>query len=213
MLRPDRCFLPGDTDDKLKGSWTVVALCKLCRTHIEINVNNNDPNPYASVVCCRRENENPLHHLRYNPQRSQPIDPGYIMGNSGERWVDMRAFSCTSVQCPTTVTITTKAPMLHDGFVSLLTDPRTLNQRLQKYLHQHPNYEDIQQRPDGALRTLQSYLSNTINKIERRPIPWENSRYMVTLSDECNDILRRAHFTEIEVLYSTATITRVANCS
>ncbi|KAA8894285.1 hypothetical protein FN846DRAFT_786629 [Sphaerosporella brunnea] len=190
-LKSTKNSLPRDGVSETSEPWMVSALCQTCRLHVRITVDSSQPSLSESEPCS--EGHNPMHFFRYEPSKSRPIT-GEIL--STERWEDVRVFSCAATKCPTIVTVTTKAPILHQGFVELLTDEGTLMRRAMAFGEtQGRSYAGADVSAYKSLKALFSYLSNA-KHLDTRDIPRGNPKYLSLLSDECREIMKAAHFKE-----------------
>jgi ubiquitin carboxyl-terminal hydrolase 25/28 len=169
--------------------WTVSALCENCRLHVEVTVDSSHPSLFESSPC--PDSENPTHFFQYVPSRSRPVEGENV---ATERWEDVRVFTCASERCPTTVTVTTRPPVIHQQFLRLLTDQETLKRRAMVFSKQEAS--EVEVTPYKVLKTLHSYCRNAKNR-DQRAIPRENPRFRSLLSDDCRAIMEKAHFREV----------------
>ncbi|KAI5806349.1 hypothetical protein EDC01DRAFT_609601 [Geopyxis carbonaria] len=195
IMRTTQSTLPQDTGDTSKP-WKVKTICDTCHIHIEVQVDSTQGNLVKSAVCPHGE-ENPLHHLRYDPQKSQSAMLS-ISGNP--RREDIRVFECSANKCPTIVTVIARCPILDKHLVELLINPVVLKQRADAFQPEQKMCEEVpvnrkELTPSLVLSTLNSYLKNALENPENpREIPRGNARYRATLSDECAEIFKLAHF-------------------
>lgn len=196
VLRPNRSVLPAKREPDMEKGWIVATICEECRIHIEIEVSSRKEDWLNSSICSRHDAENPLHHLQYVPGDSEVLSGNRITKHSPDRWKDVRVFVCSAKLCPTIVTITTKAPIMNRGFVKLLSNPVILRNRVKRAppSPDHPGQILTAHHAFGALR---SYLKNAINN-DQRKIPRLNTKYLTCLSDECAEIMERAHFKKVQ---------------
>ncbi|KAF8541938.1 hypothetical protein BDD12DRAFT_827425 [Trichophaea hybrida] len=191
VLRPDWCIIPNSTTVETSRPWTVVSICEKCRMHIEVKVDSSEPSLLESGPCPTKDNL--LHHFRYEPSKSRPINSTCLEAHRTERWKDVRVFTCTASTCPTNVTITTRPPILKEEFVKLLMDKALIQQRINTYSEE----KGASLSAYTVLKTLQKYLQNALRG-DQRKIPRGNERYKFTISDECREIFEMAHFKDVQ---------------
>jgi len=162
--------------------------------HIEVRVDSSEPSLHESGPCPTKDN--PLHHFRYEPSKSRPINVPCLEAHRTERWKDVREFTCTASTCPTNVTVTTRPPILRKELVKLLTDRAIIQRRIKAYSNEIQGDKLFAY---DALKALQKYIQNALRGDERK-IPRENERYQLTISDECREIFEMAHFKDVQVL-------------
>jgi hypothetical protein len=184
-LRPSRCSMPKSGQPETSKPWTVSALCEFCRLYVELTVDSSHPSLFESSPC--PDSENPTHFFQYLPSRSRPAAGENL---ATERWEDVRVFTCASERCPTTVTVTTRPPIIHTRFLKLLTDQEILKRRAMAINTQK------EATPYTVFKTLYSYCRHAKER-DQRTIPRGNERFQSQLSDDCREIMERAHFREV----------------
>lgn len=106
--------------------------------------------------------------------------------------MDVRAFDCSSASCPTVVSIKTRPPILSMDDVRVMTDPKKIQERKDKFKSdekKEPRFMD----PFKALKTMHTYLKNLLGG-EKRNIPKSHELFLLALGAEGGDIMRKAHF-------------------
>ena len=171
----------------------MASICETCRLHVEVKVDSSEPSLSQSSPCPTKDN--PLHHLHYEPSILYAVDAAYVKAHRKERWKDVRDFTCTALGCPAYVTITTRAPILSERLVTLLTDPDVIQKRVDRY-GEHGKGGTLP--AHNALKTLGTYLRLALNG-DKRSIPRENPRYLLSLSDDSREVMETVHFRDINV--------------
>lgn len=156
-------------------------------------MDSSEPSLSQSSPCPTKDN--PLHHLHYEPSRPNVFGAAYTKAHRKVRWKDVRNFTCTALKCPTFVTITIRAPILSERLVKLLTDPDIIQQRVDRYKE---SVEGDVFPAHNALKTLGTYLKFALEG-DKRIIPRENRRYLLSLSDDSREIMEAVHFKDINV--------------
>ncbi|KAK6540305.1 ubiquitin-specific protease ubp2 [Orbilia ellipsospora] len=184
----------------------VAAVCQVCRKHIEVVV-EHDATAEVSSMCPTEVN--PLHHFRYDKDRSGPfVSKDVKQEKAGE--LDVRCFDCTNPGCKTRVTIIFKHRRVTEQFRTLLTDNKVLWNRNQEAMAKYPerfidpkapadsNPKPIARAvptPAMVLKTMRQVISGVTARKERRNIPRFNVRFLTQLGDECLEIMTSLGFT------------------
>ncbi|KAL7269842.1 ubiquitin-specific protease ubp2 [Rhizina undulata] len=195
ILMPEHSSLPPYPSLDTTKNYNVAAMCEECRLHFDIEVDFSKAT-LESTPCPTAGNY--LHHFRYEPLESAPLDLSYLESHRGERWTDKRIFNCSAKYCPIIISITTKSPILTSELTTLLVDKEILKARIKRIQERHsasfdPDVQTNPPTPYQVLDCLASYLGNLL-KCDQRHIPRYNKRLISTLGDECDEILQKAHF-------------------
>lgn len=193
----DKCSLPETNLLEIDKKYNVSAICDECRLHFDIQVEFTKPKHYAELHIC--PTEDPLHHFRFEPPISEPVDVSYVRSHPEFRWVDKRTFSCSGPTCPTLLTITTRAPILNQHLAELLVDPKQLEARMAKaqIICRDTIEKDVEFVPTSpyiALRTLCSYVKNA-RRGDQRSVHAENFKFLSSLGGDCDVLMQLAGFT------------------
>jgi ubiquitin carboxyl-terminal hydrolase 25 len=154
--------------------YKFAGVCRRCRIHLEVEVNytlrgESDPCPNATY---------PLHHLVHSPVREGVAKNEMISGKS-EASIETYAFECSALTCPAVVLVRYTPPLLSDEHVRLLTDKVLLTRRTREVIESDPTRFEGHKPPTPAdvLSDLRSYLKNSLEHQEPRPIKVDNKRF------------------------------------
>lgn len=191
------CSLPATNILDISKRYNVTAICELCRLHFNIQAEFTKPKYFEELHVCPAED--PLHHFRFESSVSQPIDPLSIKSNPKVRWVDKRMFSCSGPTCPILVTITIQAPILNQELTNLLVDPKLLEARMLQAQKMNPDILDkdvdpVPTTPYKALNTICAYIKNARGG-DQRTISAQNLRFLTSLGEDCDVLMKMAGFT------------------
>lgn len=192
-----KCSLPGTNVLDTKKIYNVAAICDECRLHFNIQVKFTKAKSSEELHVC--PTKDPLHHFRFEPSLSGPVDVNYIKSHPEFRWVDKRVFSCSGSTCPILLTITTQAPILNQQLTELLVDEKKLRARTIKFQEMshdtvEKDVEIVPTSPYQALSTLCAYIKNAKGG-DQRAVPAENSKFLANLGDDCDVLMKLAGFT------------------
>jgi len=137
------------------------------------------------------------------PSTTQPLHyfiHGVRLGiKSNGDGVETYWYRCTN--CSTLVHVAFRPPRLSDGDISLLTDPKRLEERFRyakDYDETRPGL--VPQRAFSVLEALAQYIKDATSgdpSKKTRPIPKFNKRFMLSFGDDCDDLLTRLGFTAV----------------
>jgi ubiquitin carboxyl-terminal hydrolase 25 len=182
-----QCDLPAlDAQPSPDSIYKLAGVCRNCRMHIELEVDyttrwESDPCPNSS---------HPLHHFVHSPWRVRNEN---FLGNVEPNF-ETYAFECSSVSCSATVFVRHRPPVLSDEYVRLLTDRALLNQRAEEVIESEPARFEGHKKPTpvDVLSDLRSYLKNSVDQQETRPIKADNKRFSLRFGldgQACKDML------------------------
>lgn len=174
------------TEDSI---YTFAGVCRKCRFHLEVEVNytlrrESDPCPNAAY---------PLHHLVHSPTRGG-FAKNEMIGGKSEATVETFAFECSALTCSAVVLVRYKPPLLSDEHVRLLTDKALLTRRTKEVIDSEPaRFEGHKPpTPGDVLSDLRSYLKNSLEHQEPRPIKVDNKRFTLRFGVDglsCKNVL------------------------
>ena len=204
-----------DSRPEASSSYKVAAVCRKCRTHIQLIVDytaRDDMAPCPNAV-------HPLHHLVHAPWREEVTrkeENGRIHDWKGETY----AFECTSRTCSAVILIRLEPPRLSPHLVNVLTDQVMLNNRTEAAFKvgqgrlegfKHPSSLEV-------MSDLRKYLQNAWISKDSRPIRLDNKRFMLRFGpdgEECKELLEFVGF-KLEVCQghseSQGTKTQLTQC-
>ena len=135
----------------------------------------------------------PLHHLVHSPWLEGVARNGSVLGKA-EKEHEILAFECSSPTCSAAILVRFRPPVLTDEHIRLLTDEALLNQRAEEVMISEPARFEGHKKPTPAdvLSDLRTYLRNSIDHQESRPIKVENKRFALKFGIDgqaCKDVL------------------------
>ncbi|KAI9791044.1 MAG: ubiquitin-specific protease ubp2 [Candelina submexicana] len=135
--------------------------------------------------------EYPLHHMQHDHYDS----PGRHEQIEGRAWVEEQRFECSSPQCSAAVTIRFSPARLTAEHVTLLTDPKLLEQRAEVAIAMYPDRfrEDGVSSPMRVLHILRTYIKDAIHT-EGKRFGSMNKNFMLCFGEACNELLEYLGF-------------------
>ena len=186
--------------------YRVAAVCRKCRTHIQVKVDYTSKDGMAPCPNA----ENPLHHLVHSPWRedvARKEEKSRLSDLQGE----MYAFECTSRTCSANIFILLEPPRLSVDMVRVLTDQVMLKGRTEAAFKIGQDRLEGFKAPSSleVMTDLRKYLQNAWTTGDSRPIQLDNKRFMLRFGpqgEECRDLLEYMGFT-LEVCRNTSQVT------
>lgn len=193
--KENQAVLPAlDARPKPDTKYKFAGVCRKCRNHVELEINyginwESEPCPNAT---------HPLHHLVHSPWREGVTRNGSQLEKSPP-YTETFAFQCSSPTCSAAVSVRYKPPVLKDEHVQLLTDTALLSQRTREVIDAEPARFEGHKTPTSAevLSDLRSYLRNSWEHREPRPIRVDNKRFALRFGQEgqaCKEVLDFLNF-------------------
>lgn len=169
--------------------YKFAGVCRKCRIHLEVEVNYTmrwKPEPCPNSI-------HPLHHLVHSPWHESVPRNDSLLGDV-ETKRETYAFECSSPTCSATTFVRLRSPVLSDEHVRLLTDKTLLHQRAEEVINSEPARFEGHQKPTpvDVLSDLRSYLRNSVERREPRPIKIDNKRFSLRFGKDgqaCKDVL------------------------
>jgi len=169
--------------------YKFAGVCRKCRMHVELVVNytvrwESEPCPNST---------HPLHHFVHSPWREGVArNDSFLTG--AETRGEILAFECSSPTCSATVFVRLRTPVLSDEHVRLMTDRALLNLRAEEVIGLEPARFEGHKKPTpvDVLSDLRSYLKNSFEHQEPRPIKADNKRFSLRFGIDgqaCKDVL------------------------
>ncbi|KAI9807762.1 MAG: hypothetical protein M1825_005067 [Sarcosagium campestre] len=189
MLKPSQSKLPPvDSQPGSAPFAKVAAFCSECRCHLditlEIDLSRQDASP------CPTE-EYPLHHFRHIESLSE-MQKAASRLSRGERWLDQQTFVCTAPSCCAALSVVIYGPCLTPDFVSLLTDPRLINERAQSACQSYPDrFPTGPKIPDpvNVMKIMRKILKDSQQATKSIQISSENESFLINLGESCSELL------------------------
>ena len=190
FLQPKACTAEA-FDPSQPGLAIVAGFCTRCRCHVSLEVDSRGEG--QGVKPCPTP-ENPLHHFRYIPKRSQGFQRTSRML---EQWDDTRLFQCSAQACSARLTVRLRSSRLRKDFVDLLTDKSRIEARARRAMASDPDRFEGHAVPSplDVLTNLRSYIG-TAMKGDFRHIPANNKKWLLSLGEDCAALLYYLDFTK-----------------
>jgi ubiquitin carboxyl-terminal hydrolase 25 len=170
-------------------TYKFAGFCRKCRMRLEVEVNyiakwGLEPCPNST---------HPLHHLVHSPWQESLIKRDSLLGSAAPNF-EAFVFQCSSPTCSATVIVRLRSPVLSDDHIRLLTDKALLNQRAEEVIGSEPTRFEGHKKPTAVdvLSDLRSYLKNSFEQHEPRPIKTDNKRFPLRFGlngQACQDVL------------------------
>lgn len=135
----------------------------------------------------------PLHHLVHSRWREGGARDEAGLVNAGSH-TEAFAFECSSNTCSVTLLVRFRPPLLSYEHIQILTDKAHLNRRTEEVINSDPARFEGHRKPTpvDVLSDLRSYLKNSFEHQESRPIKADNKRFPLRFGIDgqaCKDVL------------------------
>ena len=183
-----------DERPKANYTYTLAAVCRLCRMHMEVLVNYNmkkEPNPCPN-------SSYPLHHLVHCQWR-ETLARNEVAQSDCDVETETYAFECSSPICSAAVFVHLRPPRLPPVSVHILTNSELLKQRQDEAFKANPVLLEGMRRPTSVevLTDLRAYIRNSWFTEKNKPIPSNNKRFIMRFGPEgyaCKTVLESLRF-------------------